>query len=100
MKKKAGRNDPCPCGSGKKFKKCCERRMLGKKFMVHKIEPHKSQNDKPTEEKKDVSHLFQSNVMATKSQETTSLKEKEIAKKKESTESQIFEKKQKDHHQE
>ena len=19
----AGRNDPCPCGSGKKFKKCC-----------------------------------------------------------------------------
>ena len=21
--KAAGRNDPCPCGSGKKFKKCC-----------------------------------------------------------------------------
>ena len=21
--KKAGRNDPCPCGSGKKYKKCC-----------------------------------------------------------------------------
>ncbi len=21
---KPGRNDPCPCGSGKKFKKCCE----------------------------------------------------------------------------
>ena len=20
---KAGRNDPCPCGSGRKFKKCC-----------------------------------------------------------------------------
>ena len=20
---KLGRNDPCPCGSGKKFKKCC-----------------------------------------------------------------------------
>ena len=20
---KPGRNDPCPCGSGKKFKKCC-----------------------------------------------------------------------------
>ena len=27
-KKKLGRNDPCPCGSGKKFKKCC----LGKKI--------------------------------------------------------------------
>jgi uncharacterized protein YecA (UPF0149 family) len=22
---KVGRNDPCRCGSGKKFKKCCER---------------------------------------------------------------------------
>jgi preprotein translocase subunit SecA len=22
-KQKAGRNDPCPCGSGKKYKKCC-----------------------------------------------------------------------------
>ncbi|MFZ4547159.1 MAG: SEC-C metal-binding domain-containing protein [Bacteroidales bacterium] len=21
---KIGRNDPCTCGSGKKFKKCCE----------------------------------------------------------------------------
>jgi len=23
VKKKAGRNQPCPCGSGKKFKHCC-----------------------------------------------------------------------------
>ena len=23
MKKKTGRNEPCPCGSGKKYKKCC-----------------------------------------------------------------------------
>lgn len=23
VEQKAGRNDPCPCGSGKKFKKCC-----------------------------------------------------------------------------
>lgn len=22
---KPGRNDPCPCGSGKKFKQCCGR---------------------------------------------------------------------------
>jgi preprotein translocase subunit SecA len=22
-KNKIGRNDPCPCGSGKKYKKCC-----------------------------------------------------------------------------
>ncbi len=25
--KKIGRNDPCPCGSGKKFKKCCGRNL-------------------------------------------------------------------------
>ena len=25
--KKVGRNDPCPCGSGKKFKECCGRNM-------------------------------------------------------------------------
>lgn len=23
MEQKAGRNDPCPCGSGKKYKQCC-----------------------------------------------------------------------------
>lgn len=23
MQPKVGRNDPCPCGSGKKYKKCC-----------------------------------------------------------------------------
>jgi uncharacterized protein len=23
MSTKVGRNEPCPCGSGKKFKKCC-----------------------------------------------------------------------------
>lgn len=27
MTKKVGRNDPCPCGSGKKYKKCCEARL-------------------------------------------------------------------------
>ena len=27
---KVGRNDPCPCGSGKKFKKCCMgKRVIG-----------------------------------------------------------------------
>lgn len=36
--KKVGRNDPCPCGSGKKFKKCCESKMIGKRFMASKID--------------------------------------------------------------
>ncbi len=26
---KVGRNDPCPCGSGKKYKKCCGRELKG-----------------------------------------------------------------------
>jgi len=33
---KPGRNDPCPCGSGKKYKKCCyltEQNTVVKKFM-------------------------------------------------------------------
>jgi preprotein translocase subunit SecA len=25
---KASRNDPCPCGSGKKFKNCCMRKQV------------------------------------------------------------------------
>lgn len=29
---KVGRNDPCPCGSGKKYKKCCEEKNKSKKF--------------------------------------------------------------------
>lgn len=24
MSEKIGRNDPCPCGSGKKYKNCCQ----------------------------------------------------------------------------
>ena len=28
-KRKVGRNDPCPCGSGKKFKKCCIHKSSG-----------------------------------------------------------------------
>lgn len=32
MNKKVGRNDPCPCGSGKKYKKCC----LNKQYVDEK----------------------------------------------------------------
>ncbi len=31
---KCGRNDPCFCGSGKKFKKCCENKNLKDKVSV------------------------------------------------------------------
>jgi len=37
---KVGRNDPCPCGSGKKFKKCCFHKKLRKQIvMVGSSEP-------------------------------------------------------------
>lgn len=35
--KKIGRNDPCFCGSTKKFKKCCESKMLGGRFLATKV---------------------------------------------------------------
>lgn len=28
IKKKIGVNEPCPCGSGKKFKKCCKNKKI------------------------------------------------------------------------
>ena len=31
---KTGRNDLCPCGSGRKFKKCCEARERGTRSRV------------------------------------------------------------------
>lgn len=34
--KKVGRNDPCPCGSGKKYKKCCLK--TGKYETTHQVE--------------------------------------------------------------
>ena len=41
MSKKIGRNDPCPCGSGKKYKHCC----LGSK--VATINRTTSKSEKP-----------------------------------------------------
>jgi hypothetical protein len=34
---KIGRNDPCSCGSGKKFKKCCEGKSPLKKINAQVI---------------------------------------------------------------
>jgi hypothetical protein len=40
--KKLGRNDPCHCGSGKKFKKCCESIMIGGRFVATRLSPASS----------------------------------------------------------
>src|SRR3990167_7640810 len=37
MKKRTGRNEDCPCGSGKKFKKCCERMMISGRYKAARI---------------------------------------------------------------
>jgi hypothetical protein len=31
---KVGRNDPCPCGSGRKFKQCCAAKQRGMSLSV------------------------------------------------------------------
>ncbi len=39
---KVGRNDPCPCGSGKKYKKCCEiKSNAPKKIQAQIISPER-----------------------------------------------------------
>jgi hypothetical protein len=52
---KIGRNDPCPCGSGKKYKKCCESKTKHKKFHAEVL---------ATEAKPTMASLFQRNVIA------------------------------------
>ena len=45
MSKKIGRNDPCPCGSGKKYKHCC----LGKKAADANLTTSKSKTSPKSE---------------------------------------------------
>lgn len=34
-----GRNDPCPCGSGKKYKKCCEQKSYLQRKTIVAVAP-------------------------------------------------------------
>jgi hypothetical protein len=61
---KTGRNDLCVCGSGKKFKKCCERKMIGKRFMATKIEPQQNSSN--------IVSFFKNKIMKINSVEKTS----------------------------
>ena len=54
---KVGRNDPCPCGSGKKYKKCCENKQTRKKFHAEVLSTAAPQNVETIETSK-VSSLF------------------------------------------
>ena len=35
-RQKIGRNDPCPCGSGKKFKQCCGKKGWGRQGIFYR----------------------------------------------------------------
>lgn len=54
---KVGRNDPCPCGSGKKFKKCCEMKEGPKKIHAQLLSNRPLQAQE-TQEVSKVSSLF------------------------------------------
>lgn len=40
-KNKIGRNDPCPCGSGKKYKKCCHHQKFDYEISKNNVPPVK-----------------------------------------------------------
>ena len=42
INEKIGRNDPCPCGSGKKYKSCC----LGKETHVYRLKDDPTYSNK------------------------------------------------------
>lgn len=50
---KAGRNDPCPCGSGKKFKKCCLARQEALKQSIYAIPEIERDHYPPVDRKGD-----------------------------------------------
>jgi len=54
---KVGRNDPCPCGSGKKFKKCCEMKQKHKKINAQVLSSG-APKEHVTQETSKVSSLF------------------------------------------
>ena len=54
---KVGRNDPCPCGSGKKFKKCCKVKQKHKKLSAEVVSASIPQSQE-TQETSKVSSLF------------------------------------------
>lgn len=47
MEEKVGRNDPCPCGSGLKYKKCCFGKPAKLKFSAKVIKSGKEEAKLP-----------------------------------------------------
>jgi len=60
--KKVGRNDPCPCGSGKKYKKCCEAKTHHRKFHAEVLTSTDASSDKQAQK---ISSFFKRNLPPT-----------------------------------
>jgi hypothetical protein len=78
--KKIGRNDPCPCGSGKKFKKCCESTMLGGRFKATKID---AESAPQVRQSANLTNLFKSHLPQNPSTSPAISPDKTLEKKKE-----------------
>jgi uncharacterized membrane protein len=65
LMQKVSRNDPCPCGSGKKYKKCCELKQTSKKLTANMVSTSAPQSSE-TQETSKVSSLFFKGVAAKK----------------------------------
>lgn len=74
---KIGRNDPCLCGSGKKYKKCCE----PKEAATRKLTAHKIEGEDLTKKASSISGLFQriSFVPPVRSEASPRLEEKAVS---------------------
>jgi len=59
---KVGRNDPCPCGSGKKYKKCCEEKTKHKKFDAQVLSKGEEKAPEAAKAAKLSTGFFQRNV--------------------------------------
>ncbi|TXD31935.1 hypothetical protein FRC96_19525 [Lujinxingia vulgaris] len=62
-----GRNDPCPCGSGQKYKRCCQRtHQLQKESEKQSREPHQLIGSKtiPYKVYKVLTQVYESNALA------------------------------------
>jgi hypothetical protein len=71
-----GRNDSCPCGSGKKYKKCCEKKTYLQKKTVAQVP---AATGSTVSKVASVGGLFASAVKSPEENSEGSLKNKEIS---------------------
>ena len=99
MSNKVGRNDPCSCGSGKKYKKCCEAKHRHKKFDA-KVLSSSSFSGAFFTQSESVSTLFNRNVKPVTPLETPSqseeVEDKEIEESKEENNEKVEDESKKD----